>query len=68
MKTIFKIEITLSPSNTINPQKPYFWILWSNNGNNWCNSNCGWSESPSAAWTSAYEFYTLYKSKDSTIL
>ena len=54
----YKIEVSLSPNDECSLE-PYFWCLFSNNGNNWCNSGFGWAASPEAAWIDAYEYYKL---------
>lgn len=49
------------PDNSNNKQKPFFWILLSYTGKNWCNECSGWAISPEEAWNIAYQYYINYE-------
>lgn len=61
MKFAYKIEVSVSAKSENNLQKPYYWILWSNTGNDWCNDCCGWAATPEIAWNDALDFYRSFK-------
>lgn len=61
MDKIYKIEVSLFPNNELNNSKPFFWVLKSNTGNDWCTENAGWESTPEEAWEAAYNFYRRYK-------
>ena len=58
---VFKIEVMLFPGNEYDPNRPYFWCLFSSERNNddsdWRNSGAGWSATPEGAWKDAYSYY-----------
>lgn len=60
MKPIYKIEVNLYPNNDIEKSKPYFWILRSCAGNDWCTESAGWESTIDLAWKAAYDFYLKY--------
>lgn len=61
MKIEYKIEVSISVESEGSSVKPYYWILWSNCGNDWCNDFCGWAATPEDAWKEALTFYHSFK-------
>ena len=56
----YKIEVLMTPHYHDSHKKPYFWMLSSYDGNDWCAYTAGWAVTPEEAWKEAYAFYTKY--------
>lgn len=59
-KYTYKIEVDLEPNKYSAQDKPYFWVIWEidrNNPESKTNAACGWSASPSAAFSAACRRY-----------
>ena len=61
MKTNYKIEIELCPTETINKDEPYFWSLMSTIGDRWHTSTVGYAATPEKAFEKACGIYEKYK-------
>ena len=61
MKKNYKIEIGITPKYRDHPKKPYYWMIMSNTGKDWCNEFFSWAISPDKAWQEAYEHYNTFK-------
>ena len=57
MKTDYKIEIELYPTDTSNKEEPYFWSLMSSSGNGWHTSMAGYAATPEEAFEKVYGYY-----------
>jgi hypothetical protein len=56
----YKIEVAMTPNTYDNPDEPYFWIIRSCCGNDWCTYTAGWAATPEEAWKKAQAFYNKY--------
>lgn len=56
----YKIEVLMTPHYHDSPKKPYFWMISSYDGNDWCAYTAGWAVTQEEAWKEAYAFYTKY--------
>ena len=56
----YKIKVIMTPHYHDGPKKPYFWMISSYDGNDWCAYTAGWAVTPEEAWKEAYAFYTKY--------
>lgn len=57
MKTNYKIEIELCPTEITNKDEPYFWSLMSSDGNGWHTSMAGYAATPEKAFEKVYGYY-----------
>ena len=47
MAKIYKIEVMMDVStDELGSSKPFFWCLFSNTGDKWCNEACSWGKHP----------------------
>lgn len=56
----YKIEVLMTPHYHDSPKKPYFWMIGSYAGKDWCTHTAGWAATPEEAWKEAYAFYNKY--------
>lgn len=56
----YKIEVLMTPHYHDSLKKPYFWMISSYDGNDWCAYTAGWAVTPEEAWKEAHAFYTKY--------
>ena len=56
----YKIEVIMTPHFHDSPKKPYFWMIGSYCGKDWCNHTSGWAATPEEAWQEAKTFYNKY--------
>ena len=65
MKTSYKIEIELCPTDTTNKDEPYFWSLMSSNEDGWNVSMAGYAATPEKAFEKVYGYYEkIYKTEE----
>ena len=57
MEKEYAIEVLMNPHPWDSPKKPYFWMIKSYCGNQWCNHTAGWAATPEKAWIEAKKFY-----------
>ena len=62
LKKNYKIEIGMTPNDHDHPMKPYYWMIMSNIGDDWCNEFFSWESSPEEAWIKAREHYNTFMS------